>query len=57
MVRRLLKRLGIPYEYVDLDHDPEAVRRLKRLTGGTASHPTVHIGGEWLVEPTTRELE
>jgi mycoredoxin len=57
MVRRLLERLGIPYEYVDLDQNPEAVRQLKWLTGGTASHPTVYIGGEWLVEPTMRELE
>jgi mycoredoxin len=57
MVRRFMERLGIPYEYADLESDPEAVRRLKWLTGGTASHPTVYIGGEWLVEPTMRELE
>ncbi len=57
MVRRYLGRLGVPYEYVDLERDPEAVRRLRWLTGGMASHPTVYIGGELLVEPTMRELE
>ena len=57
LVRRYLERLGVPYEYVDLERDPEAVRRLRWLTGGTASHPTVYIGGELLVEPTLRELE
>ncbi|MCC7024459.1 MAG: glutaredoxin family protein [Thermomicrobiales bacterium] len=56
MVRRYLERLGVPYEYVDLERDPEAVRRLRWLTGGEARHPTVCIGGEWLVEPTTGEL-
>jgi mycoredoxin len=45
------------HEYVDLERDSESVRRLQWLTGGTASHPTVYIGGEWLVEPTMRELE
>ena len=57
MVRRYLERLGVPYDYVDLDRDPEAVRRLQWLNGGMASHPTVYIGGELLVEPTMRELE
>jgi len=33
MVRRYLERLGVPYEYVDLERDPEAVRRLQWLTG------------------------
>jgi mycoredoxin len=56
MVRRYLERLGVPYEYVDLERDPAAADRLRWLTGGTVSHPTVYLGGEWLVEPTTREL-
>lgn len=56
-VRRYLDRLGVPYDYVDLEHDLGAVRQLRWLTGGTASHPTVYIGGEWLVEPTIGELE
>jgi mycoredoxin len=57
MVRRHLDRLGIPYEYVDLDQSPEAVTQLKWLTGGYASHPTVVVAGEVLVEPSLRELD
>ncbi len=57
MVRRYLDRLGIPYRYVDLEYDPVATARLRWLTGGTVSHPTVTIGGEVLVEPTIAELE
>ena|SRR5688572_18487930 len=55
-VRRQLERLGVPYEYVDLDQHPEAVNQLRWWTGGSASHPTVYIGGEVLVEPNSREL-
>ncbi len=57
MVRRLLERLGVPYRYVDLETNPEAVAQLRWWTGGSASHPTVYIGGEVLVEPSLREIE
>src|SRR5579884_3985875 len=57
MVRRYLDRLGVPYRYVDLEWDPNAAQRLRWLTGGYASHPTVAVGGEVLVEPTLGELE
>lgn len=56
-VRRYLERNGIPHRYIDLEADPEAVRRLQWLTGGSASHPTVIVGDEVLVEPTIAELE
>jgi mycoredoxin len=55
-VRRHLERLGVPYEYVDLEDDPGAVQQLRWWTGGYASHPTVYVGGEVLVEPTIGEL-
>ena len=55
MVRRYLDRLDIPYQYVDLEYDPTAAARLRWVTGGTVSHSTVYIGGEWLVEPTLTE--
>lgn len=56
-VRRYLDRLGIPYRYVDLELAPEAVAQLRWLTGGYASHPTVNVAGEILVEPTLSELQ
>ena len=57
MVRRYLDRMRLPYRYVDIERDPHAVRQLQWWTGGYASHPTVYIGGEVLVEPTVRELD
>jgi mycoredoxin len=56
-VRRMLDRLGIPYTYHDIESDPAASRQVRWWTGGDASHPTIQIGGEVLVEPTTSELQ
>ena len=57
MVRRHLDRLGVPYEYVDLDRHPEAASRLSWLTGGRVHSPVVYVGGEVLVQPSIGELQ
>jgi mycoredoxin len=57
MVRRHLDRIGLPYEYVDLDLHPEAEARLSWMTGGRVRTPIVDLGGKVLVQPSIRELE
>jgi mycoredoxin len=57
MVRRFLDRLGVPYEYRDLEYDLDAARRVQWWTGGSFSHPTVQIGGQILVEPSLDEID
>lgn len=57
MVRRYLDRSGIPYQFLDLDLDQNAKTQLQWLTGGRASHPTVLINGQVLIEPTLNELK
>ena len=57
MVRRLLDRLGVPYIYRDMDADPAAENQVRWWTGGDASHPTVQVGGDILVEPSTAEVQ
>jgi len=57
MTRRLLDRAGIPYRYVDLDLNPSARRRLQWMAGGDVRNPVVNVGGQWLEQPTVRELE
>jgi mycoredoxin len=57
MVRRYLDRIGVPYEYVDLDAHPEVEARLGWLTGGRVHSPVVSVGGDLLVRPSIRELE
>ncbi len=56
MVRRYLDRMGIPYVYRDIEADAAAANQVRWWTGGYASHPTLQIGGQILVEPTTQEL-
>jgi mycoredoxin len=56
-VRRYLDRMGVPYTFRDMDRDPSATQRVKWWTGGYASHPTIQIGGDILVEPDVQELE
>ena len=56
-LRRYLDRLGISYYFRDMEYDPEAARRVQWWTGGKASHPTVQIGGQVLVEPSLDEID
>jgi mycoredoxin len=56
-VRRYLDRLGVPFQFRDMEDDPEATRRVQWWTGGYASHPTLQIGGQVLVEPSLNELD
>jgi len=56
LVRRHLDRLGVRYEYADLDVHPEAGTRLAWLTGGRVHRPVVSVGGELLVQPSISGL-
>ena len=57
MVRRNLERLRIAYQFRDMDEDHDAEKQVKWWTGGYASHPTILVGDDILVEPTTSELK
>lgn len=57
MLRRHLNRIGVPYEYVDLDLHPEVEARLEWLTGGRVYSPLVSIDGRLLVQPSKSEVE
>ncbi len=57
MVRRYLDRLGVSYEYRNMESDLAAARQVKWWTGGSLSHPTVQVGGQILVEPSLDELD
>ena len=57
MVRRFLDRNNIPFRFRDMDADESAANQVRWWTGGNASHPTVQVGGQVLVEPSISELE
>jgi mycoredoxin len=55
--RLLLDRLGIPYQWVDIDQDENAGKLLESLNRGHRSVPTlVWPDGSHLTEPTEAEL-
>jgi mycoredoxin len=57
LIRRALDRAGIDYDYVDLDEHPAVHARLEELTRGRLRTPVVHVDGEWLMEPSLRQVE
>lgn len=57
MIRRALRRDGVDHEFVDLDLYPDAERKLQRLAGGRLRTPVVYVGGEWLMEPSLRDVQ
>jgi len=57
LIRRALDRAGVEYAYVDLDEHPSVHARLEALTGGRLRTPVVHVGGEWLMEPSLRQVQ
>lgn len=54
--RRLLARLHVPYTYLDVDLDLEALRDALALNGGTRRTPLVTVGDAVCAEPANREL-
>ena len=56
--QRLLRRLHVPYHYVNIDEDLDALDRAKALNGGERRTPTIDLGlgGPALVEPDNETL-
>ena len=60
MTRRTLSHLdemGVEYEYINVDHDPEASEWVKQQNNGKEKKPTVEIDGRVITYPTNQELE
>ena len=51
MLRRKLRRRGLPTEEVDIWADPVAAAALRALAGGDETVPTVVVGGRVMVNP------
>lgn len=56
--RRLLRRLHIPYRYINIDEDLDGLERAKALNHGERRTPTIDLGlgGPALVEPDNETL-
>ena len=56
--KKVLDRLGVPYEYVDADATPGAVDTILEYNGGTQTIPVIVFpDGSHLSEPSDEELE
>jgi len=56
--KRVFAALGVPYEEVNIERDPHAAERVRRLNSGTQSVPTILFpDGTRLVEPSNTTLE
>ena len=55
---RLLRRLHVPYHYINIDEDLDALERAKALNHGERRTPTIDLalGGQALVEPDNDTL-
>lgn len=54
--REYLDRLGVQYEYVDVEQDESAAAWVREQNGGKERKPTVDIAGQVLSVPTDHEL-
>ena len=55
--REQLDRLGVVYEYINVDKDAAANKHITDLNRGKRKTPTVELGGKVLIEPTNEEME
>lgn len=53
----LLSRLGVQFEYRDVEANEEHASEARRISGGTAVPVIVLSSGDMLVEPTDEQLE
>jgi mycoredoxin len=55
--RNHLDSLGVQYQYLNVEADPNAKAWVEQKNGGKQKTPTLDIRGDVLVEPDERELE
>ena len=54
--REFLDRLGVQYQYVNVEQDESAAAWVREQNGGEERKPTVDIAGQVLSTPTGHEL-
>ncbi len=57
MLRRGLRRRGIPVEAVNIWEDPAAAARVRSVADGNETVPTIFVGQRALVNPTVAQVE
>jgi len=52
-----LDRVGVDYQYINIEEDPQAREWVKQQNDGKEKKPTIYVGGRVLAEPSDEELE
>ena len=52
-----LDELLVPYDYIDVEEDPEASAWVKQVNGGPERKPTIVINDEIVAEPSDAVLD
>jgi mycoredoxin len=55
--RQHLERVGVAYDYINIEQDKGASDWVKQQNDGKEKKPTIRVGGEVLTVPTEQELE
>ncbi len=54
---RQLDSLGVEYQYIDVDADSEAEKRIAGWNNGRSIRPTFDLSGDIFVNPSPNQLE
>jgi len=58
LAKHVLETQSIEYDWINIEHDPEAATLVQRLNGGYSSVPTIVFpDGRVLVEPSKAQLQ
>ncbi len=52
-----LKRLNVPFEYINIEKDPAAREWVRQQNGGKEKKPTLEIGDRVVTEPSNADLD
>ena len=55
--RQHLQKIGVAFDYIDIEKDKGASEWVKQQNGGKEKKPTIKVGEEVLSVPTDEELE
>jgi glutaredoxin-like protein len=56
VLRRSLRRRRVAFTEIDIWQDPSAAAAVRAVADGNETVPTVHVAGQWLVNPSGRRV-
>ena len=56
MLRRGLRKRKVAFVEVNIWQDPAAAAAVRAVADGNETVPTVHVAGQWLVNPKAAEV-